>query len=437
MSLVRSAIGYAFRIRGEIIWVAIGQIAYFGGTALGIKLLTNFLGPHGYGEFALGLSFAGLLNLFAYGPLSQAVLRFFSICRERGELPEYLALARHAQIGIALIIALLFVFAGGVTYVMFGKTWAAILMVSYVFGLATGINSTLLSLQTALRERRSVALYQAGDALLKPLLAIPFIYLLGGNGLSALIGYSVATALISVLLLRMALRHVTLTDAITKIANQNTLRTLKHELWSYSSPFIVFGGFATVSMYGDRWFLQQFFGSETVGIYVAISQIASAPVVLLVTIVTQVVAPIMFERAGTLSSDDQKLRSSRLQRMTVGFTALALTGYCMLTYLVSEPLVRLFTTPTFATHHHLMWILTLGVCFFQIGQVLVLKGFYQNQPSVYILPKAIQAVSFLVCITIVYRNPGVDGIAVSVLLSSILYAASVAIVNRVNRGRLN
>jgi len=437
MSLVRSIVGYASKARGEIIWVTVGQIGYFGGIAFGIKLLTNFLGPQGYGELAIGLSFAGLLNLFAHGPLSQAVLRFFSICRERGQLPEFLALTRKAQIGIAVIVAFLFVVSGGITYAVFGKGWAAILMVSYVFGLATGINATLLSLQTALRERGTVAFYQAGDAFLKPLLAIPFIYLLGGNGLSALIGYSVATALITVSLLRVTLRHVALADAIAKFANPKTMRALKHELWSYSSPFIVFAGFAAVSLYGDRWLLQQFFGSETVGIYVAIYQIASAPVVLLVNVVTQVVAPIVFERAGTLSSDDQKLRSSRIQRATVGFTAIALTGYFILTYLVSEPLLRLFTAPVFTTYHHLVWVLTLGVCFFQIGQVLVLKGLYQNLPSVYILPKAIQAISFLVCVTIVYRSPGVDGIAGAVVVSSMLYAASVAIVNRMIHGRSN
>ena len=82
MLLLRRIIGYAPRIRAEIVWVAVGQVGYLIGTAAGIKVLTNIIGAEGYGKLAIGLTFAGLLNLFAYGPLAQAVLRFFSICRE-------------------------------------------------------------------------------------------------------------------------------------------------------------------------------------------------------------------------------------------------------------------------------------------------------------------------------------------------------------------
>ncbi len=73
----------------EASWVATGQALSFLGGLIGIKLLTNVMSPESYGELALGLSIAGMVNMFLFGPLGQVVLRFHSICNEKGILDSY------------------------------------------------------------------------------------------------------------------------------------------------------------------------------------------------------------------------------------------------------------------------------------------------------------------------------------------------------------
>jgi len=56
-------------VRHEMIWVVVGQILAFLGAFAGVKILTNVMQPEGYGLLALGMTIAGLLNMFIYGPI--------------------------------------------------------------------------------------------------------------------------------------------------------------------------------------------------------------------------------------------------------------------------------------------------------------------------------------------------------------------------------
>jgi len=63
------------RGRVELFWVALGQGASLLLGILTLKLLTLLLGPEEYGRFVLLLTIPGMLNLFFYGPIGQAVSR--------------------------------------------------------------------------------------------------------------------------------------------------------------------------------------------------------------------------------------------------------------------------------------------------------------------------------------------------------------------------
>ena len=103
-SMFKSIYVRVFQLRHELAWVVTGQLLAFLGGFAGIKILTNVLGPEGYGQLALGLTIAGLLNMFVYGPIGQVVLRFFSVYRERGELSIYFTILKNAHITSAVLL---------------------------------------------------------------------------------------------------------------------------------------------------------------------------------------------------------------------------------------------------------------------------------------------------------------------------------------------
>ncbi|HEX9078711.1 MAG TPA: hypothetical protein VF795_03915, partial [Desulfuromonadaceae bacterium] len=82
------------KLRHEMAWIVAGQFFGFVGGFAGIKALTNIMGPKGYGELALGLTIAGLFNMYVYGPIANVVARFFAVYRERGRLGVYFAVLK-------------------------------------------------------------------------------------------------------------------------------------------------------------------------------------------------------------------------------------------------------------------------------------------------------------------------------------------------------
>ena len=99
-------------------------------------------------------------------------------------------------------------------------------------------------------------------------------------------------------------------------------------------------------------------------------------------------------------------------------------------YLFSEPLVRILTNATFAEYHNLLWIIALGLCLFNLGQQLTIKGLSFNQPRIYLWPKILQAVSLFILAYVLAHYFEISGVAWAVCLSSIVYLVAVLAVNR-------
>ncbi len=72
-----------------------------------------------------------------------------------------------------------------------------------------------------------------------------------------------------------------------------------------------------ITLYADRWILQSLAGEREVGMYVALYQIANAPIVLTIGIINQFFVPIIFDAAGDMRTLDQRDQSSRMVDISV------------------------------------------------------------------------------------------------------------------------
>ena len=70
----------------EGLWIVVGQVMLVIGSLLGVRLLTGLLDPTAYGELALAMTLATLVNQTALGPLAQGVMRFYAPAVEQGNL---------------------------------------------------------------------------------------------------------------------------------------------------------------------------------------------------------------------------------------------------------------------------------------------------------------------------------------------------------------
>lgn len=418
------------KARRELFWVAAGQgLAFLGGFA-GIKVLTNMMGPESYGQLALGMTISGVLNMFVFGPVGQAVSRFYSRYRERNDLGGYFFLFKKIHLVSIAAIVCAAAPAAFAVYLRLGAEWALLVAAASAFGIVTGVNSSFLSLQSAARQRKVVALHQGADACLRPALAVTLLYFFRNSGYWALTGYLLGTLLVTISQWFFAMRNADIRAHFggRPVTPEKTAEHLK-ELAEYSLPFAAFAAFGAASMYSDRWILQLVVGMREVGIYAAVSQIAAAPITLAAGMITQLMVPVIFDKAGDLKSREQFEAGSAALNATLLISGVLMAVICAAVFVFAGPILTILTTAEFASHSALLGVIAAGVSVFNLAQILCIKGNYTNKPHVYFWPKAGQALVSLVLGYLGAGAFGVMGVGYALCASSLVYLALVALAN--------
>lgn len=416
-------------------WTIFGQLAYFSGVAVGVKLLTSYLGPWAFGIMALGLTVAGIGNLLFYGPFAQAVLRFYTVSQKDGCLDGYFStIVRYLRVSTVGVLGLAVCLSVG-AFLLMGEERAGILLFSLIFMAASGISAVQVAIHNAAGNHLIVAVVQGTEAWLRVVFAMAGIFLVGPTATVALAGYATASVCVAVFLwgrLRRSDRGVGKVLEAHGTANQGVAR----QMAGYAIPFMVFAVFGAITSFGDRWMIKWCCGLVDVGVYAALYQVASAPLVILSNAITQVFLPLVYVHAGD-GSAAVNLQGARIAHWKVlAVSGLCLFGWVVVTYVLGEPLLRLITTQEFARSHNLLWVLASGGAIFYFGQFLIIEGLYKLQPQRYVFPKALHAcVFFLISWWLLIEGQGVYGVAIASIGGGSVYVCAILYANAFSQAR--
>lgn len=416
--------------KSEVYWVLFGQLLDFIGGFVTIKILTNIMGTDGYGKLALGLTIAGLFNIFIYGPLGQVVIRFFSVFNERNQLSNYFFIFRRTYKFISFFILIIFSIVYIIIYYWIGLEWALIVLFSVLFGISSGINTFFNSFQNAIRQRKIVALHQGTYTWLRLVIAVLGLVMFSNTAYYALLGYLLSSIIIILSQIRHSFKNTIFKKHWNSNPSINNLKNNYSELWAYGSPFMLWGIFVSINTYADRWILQGLFGANEVGIYVAIYQIAKVPITLFIQILNKFMVPIIFEKAGDLKTKKQLVSSIKLLYTTIVISVLILIPTTVFTYIFSRPIVKIITSPEIAEYHDILWIVVLSLVIFHIAQTFSIVGQIVRKPNKYLLSFVFNAIVMIVLAPILGMLFGLKGIAWSSFWASIVYFLIVIYTNK-------
>ena len=416
------------RLRGELLWVLAGHAAAFLGGLVGIKLLTRQLGASEYGHLALGLTIAGFLTTFLHNPLSNAAARFYAPYRDCGKENLYFFVLRSLHTKLLLLLILPVMVGSLLVYMAKGSVWGGLVLWGLVFGMISGVGVSFLAWQNAARDRRNATLAQIGDVWLRIGCAI-FAAIFLGSGSAALGGYCVGSFLVVLWQYRMFRGQQQQQSRVAVVPQEEQVSQAQHEFVTFVLPFVGYALFTVVTLYADRWVLQLAAGTASVGIYAALFQIAASPVNLLFAIINQLMVPIIYERAGTMTSSAQRLEVRRLIMRIMLFAVICSGTGTVLTALLGRPVALLLTTTEFTRHSDLLWMLVLGLSLWQVGQLMALVGICANRPGIYLWPKAIHAFVLLGVGGYLVVSYGVNGMAAALIIASVAYLVAVGVVN--------
>jgi O-antigen/teichoic acid export membrane protein len=283
------------RLAKEGTWIAIGQVATVTGSLVLVSMLTHYLSPAQFGQLALGLTIATLVNQVAMGGITAGIGRFYSIALEKGDLLGYLRTSKRLMYYSTIVtctISLAFIVG---LYSTNQLQWMGLVAAVLVTSLLNGYNSAFGSIQSAARQRANVALHSGTDAWLKIGLAVVAIWLLGPSSTAVVLGYAVSALLVTVSQLFFLRRLLRNTLEVVSTASNNDWAM---QMWRFSWPLMAGGLFNWGYYASQRWALELFVTTADVGKFYALTQIAYAPLGAVAGLFMSMLGPILYARAA-------------------------------------------------------------------------------------------------------------------------------------------
>ena len=262
------------------------------GAIVGVRLLTDAIPPQVYGELALAMTAATLVNQIILGPLSNAYSRFYAPAEEAGELGSYLSSVARLTVwgGLAIISV---AFAAMVAFTSLGyATWISLLAATIVFAIVSGCNSIMDGIQNSARHRSVVALHQSIGTWLRFLCAVWLVGAIGIKSTVAMWGYCLGALLVIASQAFFFERRIIRCSNHLELAPAKRTRLWRSKMFSYAWPFSMWGVVTWLQLSSDRWALQMFGNTQEVGLYAVLYQLGFYPLMLLSGIVSQLVAPL-------------------------------------------------------------------------------------------------------------------------------------------------
>lgn len=404
------------RLSGELVWIAIGNAAAVLGAVVSIRVLTEYLQPASYGELALAITLATLVNQTFMAPLTNGAGRFYAPAIEGADFGRYLGAVRTLVSKVAgtlcvlLLLILLILFARGEAH----RT--AIACAAILFAISGGANSILSGMQNAARQRSVVALHVGMEAWTRLLAAIAFISLLGATSAAAMFGYALAPVLVLISQYFFFRKAVPREDSAATGA-----RDWHGEIWKYSWPFAAWGIFGWLQQASDRWALGLFGSTKEVGLYAALFQIGYYPISVASGIAVQFFTPIFYQRAGDATDGRRIDEVNRLSWQLTGFTLVLTAAACLLAILLHRQIFALLAAEEYrAVSRLLPWVvLTGGV--FAAGQIIALNFMSQMKTRMIMVVKIVSSTLGAAFNVVLAYHFGISGVVIGGTLVAVLY----------------
>jgi O-antigen/teichoic acid export membrane protein len=379
------------RVLGEAGWILAGQIAAAVGGIVGVPVLAHFLRPEEYGQLALGGTVALLVQQVTLGPVSNAAQRFYAASIELNTLSEYLWAVGHVVFFACALVAAI----GGLA--LFGLAYspwhhlAALAWWSMVCAILAGVCSVFDGIQNAARQRTIVAWHQGLGMWLRFAFAVLMVRFWGGAAM-AMLGFAIAAAIVLISQVFFLSRAVISSGCWRPARDSIEERRFRRQLWVYARPFTTWGIFTWSQMASDRWALESFNTTRSVGLYQVLYQIGFYPIFMASLFLTQLVQPILFNHVGA-AADGVRMQKAYVAIRNIFTVTLLATLVCTLAAaLGGGVLFRHLLPPEYGSVAYLLPLMVLSSGLFACGQVASLKHALSTDPRTLIAPKIATAV---------------------------------------------
>lgn len=404
------------RLAKEGSWIVAGQIAVVLGALALVRVLTEYLDPTQYGQLALGLTVAGLINQVVMGGVTAGIGRFYSVAAEKNDLPSYLHASRWLMLyATAAVVVIALVLMAGLYWLSYSN-WMGLAAVALLFSVLSGYNTSLSGIQNAARQRAIVAFHGGLDAWLKILLAVGVMFWLGKSSAAVILGYALSSLLVTGSQFYFLRRLVHPLGEMQQASAKWVRR-----IWAYSWPFSTWGVFTWAQQVSDRWALQTFASTQEVGMYAVLFQLGYVPIGLATGMAITFLGPVLYQRSG-IAIDHSRNTSVHRIAWRITFVGLLVTALAFVFTLMLHKWIfhLLVDTQYRSVSHFLPWMVLAGGIF-AAGQMLALKLMSEMKPAAMTAAKIVTAILGVALNVYGAQQFGLPGVVAALVLFSGIY----------------
>lgn len=354
----------------EFFWISLGQMVVVLGGVAAVRVLTQKLSPEQYGELALGMTLATFIQQVNFAGLGMAAMRFFSVVAEKQQLKYFLKAIAKLMANRIFISAGLFIATGAALLIFHHGKWLGLATAAFLFAVISSYPSVLDGMQNAARQRVIVAWHQGLAQWLRVIFALAFIIIFGSYSTMVMLGYALASLV--VLISQYLFFHIKFHRPLEENGHGSLkdIDSWEQQISKYSWPFVFWGIFSWSQIVSDRWALQAFTGTSNVGFYAVLYQIGYYPVSLAVTLLIQLVAPIVFNRAGDGLDDLELSEAHKLNMQFLKYAVCFVVFISAISLLFHKQIFWLLVASQFRSVSSFLPIMVLAGGIFGCGQIV-------------------------------------------------------------------
>jgi O-antigen/teichoic acid export membrane protein len=406
-----------FQQKKDFVWLILGQIISLIFGFFVIKLITK-IGSAQFGVYSLILTISALISSIFVGPSEQGFVRYFFSFRGIENKKRILNVIYLFSIAVFTII-LFFTILSFFLKININTNLLIVGVFIYLFT----FSNFFISLFNLIKKRRLNTLI----IILEKIILTILLYLLYNSNLLNIttVLLSICLSVLTGLILRI--------NSFNKLFEYNFFQNIKligsreYVIYKYvfifSIPLIVWGFAGWLSSNGDRWIIAHFTNLQTVGIYSLMMALSSYLIATPIGVVGQYFQPIIFENINTSNRISKKYINEFL------LTCLVIIIIGTFFSIFFGKITISFISINFNAFWYFLPLFTISVGLFQIAQAYTIIGIIHEKPGIYLFSKILLGIisSILNIIGIYYFQ--IIGLAISLIISNLIYLLMILTVN--------
>ena len=311
---------------------------------------------------------------------------------------------------------------GSICWLAGETNWAFACIIIAALNVVNSFNTIWYGLQNVARKRTLALGLELSDRLLQQATAILLLLFVFHDPLAVITGYLFA----SIIFLFINRHYYQKSFPQNDFLETGDLEKVDYskEILRYSWPFILIGIFFWIQNASERWTLEFFKSTETVGQFAVLSQVGFQSLGIIFTSINYFLYPILFNRAGSLKNNNQFNSANQLNNYYLLFILAVSFGTLAVFSIFSESVIRILTNEKYVGVAPLLPAMVIAGGFFYFGQYYTNRFMFSLQSDLLVLPKvltAILGIGLNIAGTYYY---GLPGLVYALLFTHVLYVAA-------------